>query len=352
MSDSQGLDLDAVSAFLDAASVPQDADLTVSLVGGGKSNLTYRVSDGTHRWILRRPPVGDVVRGAHDVGREFRVMGALHTTPVPVPNVTAMCTDTGYIGVPFYLMDEVDGEVLRTRALVEELSVEDRTAVGLALVDTLADLHDVDFTLVGLATLGRPDGYLERQLDRWLRQYRAIAARELPQIEPIAHTLRETMPTSSATSIVHGDFRIDNVIVDRDSPGTIRAVLDWEMATLGDPLADLATLIMFWDEPGRPFNPITGGLTAFEGFPSVNEVIKRYSARRGIQPGGLDWYLCFSQFKLAVILEQIHTRHTSGETIGDGFEGIDIMVDQLLAEASEAALTLSKPSPISHEESA
>jgi aminoglycoside phosphotransferase (APT) family kinase protein len=164
-------------------------------------------------------------------------------------------------------------------------------------------------------------------------------------VDTLAETLRATMPRDSATSIVHGDFRIDNVIVDHDDPGTIRAVLDWEMATLGDPLADLATLIMFWDETGRAFNPITGGLSAFEGFPTAADVARRYADRRGLTVSGLEWYLVFSQFKLAVILEQIHVRHASGQTRGEGFDGIDRMVDQLLAEAVTASATLHTPRP-------
>lgn len=328
-----GVDPQALRDHLEQQGVPVHGELDLSLVGGGKSNLTVAVTDGENRWILRRPPLGDFHPGAHDVSREHRVMRALGHSPVPVPTVVTTCEDPSVLGAPFYVMDEVPGVVLRTRDLVEELPVATRSRLSEALVDTLADLHDVDVAGVGLESLGKPEGYLERQLARWHRQYHSVSTRHAGLVDTIAGGLTSTMPASPAASVVHGDFRIDNVIVPVDDPGRIAAVLDWEMATLGDPLADLATLVMFWDEVGRPYNPITGGLTAFPGFLDVSEVVARYAARRDLDPGtvaSLDWYLTFSRFKLAVILEQIHVRHTAGQTQGAGFEGIDLMVDELL----------------------
>lgn len=336
------LNLDGISAFLDGRGIGVEGDLRAELVSGGKSNLTFRVFDDEHRWVLRRPPLGHVERGAHDVAREHLVMSALASSAVPVPPVVALCDDDGYIGAPFYLMEEVRGVVLRSREQIEALSEADRQAVGLALVDTLTDLHDIDTTDGDLSGLGHPDGYLTRQLDRWQRQYHRIAVRDLPEIDLLTTALRASLPESPRATVIHGDYRIDNVIVDAAEPGRILAVLDWEMATLGDPLADLATLVMFWDEPGRPFNPITGGLTAFGGFPDKAGVIRRYADRRGIDPSRLDWYLCFAELRLAVILEQIHARHVAGATVGDGFAGLDQMVDQLLASATSASSHLGK----------
>jgi aminoglycoside phosphotransferase (APT) family kinase protein len=330
-----GLDLPALATYLAGAGVPLAGPLTGELISGGRSNLTYAVGDGTRKWVVRRPPKGLVLSGAHDVGREFRVMAALAGTAVPVPAMVSFCADDSVLGVPFYVMERVDGTVLRARAQVMALDETQRAGLGTALVDTLADLHDVDYEAVGLGCLGRPDGYLQRQVERWAEQYRQIKARELPHIGHIVATLRATLPASGPASVVHGDYRLDNVIVERVGPPRIAAVLDWEMATLGDALADLATLVMFWDEPGRPYNPITAGLTAFAGFPSVADVIDRYVVRRELTVDDIDWYLVFSEFKLAVILEQIHARHAAGETIGDGFDAIGDMVPVLLDSAAE-----------------
>jgi len=329
----EGLDLTALTTYLRAASVPLEGPLTARLISGGRSNLTYAVTDGASRWVLRRPPLGQVLKGAHDVAREHRVMLGLAATAVPVPATVALCRDESVLGVEFYLMDEVGGQVLRTTGLVEPLAVSTRTALGHALVDTLADLHDVDYTAAGLADLGTPDGYLQRQVDRWVRQYGAINVRELPHVDEVVAALRKGMPVAQGASVVHGDYRLDNVMVGHDDPTRIVAVLDWEMATLGDPLADLAMLLMFWDEAGRPFNPITAGLMALDGFPSRDEAIEHYVTRRSLQVENLDWYAVFSQFKLAIILEQMHVRHLTGQTRGEGFEGLGEMVVDLLEAA-------------------
>ncbi|MCW2850026.1 MAG: Aminoglycoside phosphotransferase, partial [Marmoricola sp.] len=293
---------------------------------------------GSRRWILRRPPLGEYHRGAHDVGREYRVMAALKGSGVPVPDMVAMCRDVAVIGAPFYVMDLVEGVVLRTREMVSDLTPETRTSLSEVLVDTLADLHEVDIDAVGLTGLGKPTGYLERQLTRWQRQYHTISQRHSTIVDDIVAGLRDALPTTAHAAVVHGDFRIDNVIVTLADRSALAAVLDWEMATLGDPLADLATLAMFWDEEGRPFNPVTGGLTAFPGFLSTADVVRRYANRRNLDQRSVDslgWYLRFSKFKLAVILEQIHARHESGQTLGAGFEEIDRMVDQLLDECTD-----------------
>lgn len=329
------VDPQALSRHLAASGIDVAGPLELRPVGGGRSNLTLAVTDGSHRWILRRPPLGHYHPGAHDVAREHRVMAALRGSSVPVPVMVCLCEDPTVLGAPFYVMEEVPGQVLRTRELVAALPKDARARLAGSLVDTLADLHDVDVAGVGLGTLGKPDGYLQRQLSRWHRQYHSVSTRHTRLVDTLAANLTATMPASPRAAIVHGDFRIDNVIVRPDDPGRIAAVLDWEMATLGDPLADLATLVMFWDETGRPFNPITGGLTAFPGFLTGSEVVARYAARRHLDEevvASLDWYLTFSRFKLAVILEQIHVRHASGQTEGPGFENIDLMVDQLLDE--------------------
>jgi aminoglycoside phosphotransferase (APT) family kinase protein len=338
--DLAGIDLPALRTYLDDSGVTTAGVLSASLVGGGRSNLTFRVTDGASRWILRRPPLGHVERGAHDVSREFRVMAGLAGSAVPVPTPLVLTDDASVIGASFYVMDEVAGDVLRTRDDTEALTVAQRRGLGEALVDTLADLHDIDPGSAGLGALGRPDGYLQRQLDRWRRQFHAVAVRDLPEVDLVLDALQRTLPESGPAAVVHGDYRLDNVMVDAHDPTRLVAVLDWEMATLGDPLADLATLVMFWDEPGRAFNPITGGLTAFEGFPTVDEVVARYVARRGVDADRLGWYLCFAQVRMVVILEQMHARFVAGDTVGGGFEHIDVMSDQILAGAVAATSAL------------
>ncbi|WP_165521916.1 phosphotransferase family protein [Micromonospora zingiberis] len=332
------VDLAVLARVLAEREIPVAGPLTATLVAGGKSNLTFRVTDGVNRWILRRPPYGSYHRGAHDVAREYRVLAALAATAVPVPTVVALGTDQE---VPYYLMAEVPGDVLRTRDAVAAVAPADRHRLSIAMVDTLADLHEVRIDAVGLRDFGRPDGFLARQLARWHRQYHAVSRRHTVLVDELANRLGAGLPPPVGASIVHGDYRVDNLIVTPDDPGRIAAVLDWEMATLGDPLADLGTLVMFWDEVGRPFNPITGGLTAFAGFLDVDEVVSHYCARRGLDDQvstALPWYLAFAKFKLAVILEQIHVRHTSGQTLGDGFDGIGRMVDELLDDCALATL--------------
>lgn len=332
---SAGLDLAALGGYLSGLDIAVAGPLTATLISGGRSNLTYEVSDGVTEWILRRPPMGTVLAGAHDVGREYRVMKALATTVVPVPTMVALDPEGGVLGVPFYLMGRIDGAVLRTRSMVAKVAVPHRTRLGHALVDTLADLHDVDYQAIGLGELGRPTGYLQRQLERWVKQFHIIEFRPLPLVDIITDVLRADVPDNGLASIVHGDYRIDNVIVAADDAGRIAGVLDWEMATLGDPLADLATLVMFWDEPGRPYNPITGGLMDFEGFLSANEVVERYVARRDLTVETIDWYLAFAEFRLAIILEQMYARHVAGQTLGSGFDGIGDMVGTLLESAMD-----------------
>jgi aminoglycoside phosphotransferase (APT) family kinase protein len=317
--------------YLGDVGVPLQGELSTELVSGGKSNLTLRLTDGTSRWMLRRPPLGEYFAGAHDVSREFRVMGALAHTNIPVPTMVCYCSDVDVIGAPFYVMAEVPGTVLRRRSEVAALPVDTRRRLSHTMVDTLADLHQVNVQRTGLQDLGRPEGYLARQVARWIRQYEQVQVREIPGIRECGRWLHDTVPNSLESSLVHGDFRVDNVITHPDDHGRIAAVLDWEMATLGDPLLDLGTFLIFWDEPGRPFNPITAGLTALPGFLSREQVIARYSQRRGIQVTGIQWYVDFSAFKLAVILEQIHARHLHGQTRGAGFETVGSMVSELIA---------------------
>ncbi|MFD3454089.1 phosphotransferase family protein [Streptomyces sp. NPDC058691] len=319
-----GLDLDRLRRYLDVQrpGLLRGA-LDGELIEGGRSNLTYAVSDGTARWVVRRPPLGHVLATAHDMGREHRVISALRDTPVPVPGAVLLCEDPEVLGAPFYVMDFVDGTPFRTEKQLTELGPERTRAIVLGLVDTLVALHAVDPAEAGLADFGRPDGFLERQLRRWGKQLAASRSRDLPGIDELAAALGRRLPASGPPAVVHGDYRLDNVLVGSDD--TIRAILDWEMSTLGDPLTDLGLLLMYGElrpTPGTPVS-VTGGAP---GHPSAAELVERYAAGSGRDVSSVAWYTAFAYFKLAVILEGIHYRFTLGQTVGAGFDRIGAIV--------------------------
>jgi aminoglycoside phosphotransferase (APT) family kinase protein len=338
------LDLQALRRWLDdVAGASTAAPLTARLIAGGRSNPTYEISDGTCSWILRRPPHGHVLPTAHDMGREYRVISALWDTPVPVPRSRGLCTDEDVIGAQFYVMDKLDGITLRTQQDTAALTEDQRGRLADAMVDTLVALHEVDPESVGLGNWGRPAGYLDRQLNRWRTQWEASVTTPRPEVEEILRRLSVTLPDSSFPGIVHGDFKVDNMMLSRDDPTRIIGVLDWEMSTLGDTLTDLGILCSFWDQEGEFFNPITAGATALPGFPARAEVVDRYAAARGIEVTDLDWYMVFADFKIAVILEGIHARHVQGHTTGEDFEGVGEMVGLLLERALDLASTSTVP---------
>ncbi|WP_375000636.1 phosphotransferase family protein [Aeromicrobium sp. CTD01-1L150] len=341
MSSQDSLDLVALRRWLDHHLPEQTGGaLTARLIAGGRSNPTYELSDGTREWILRRPPHGHVLPTAHDMRREHRVLDALAGTAVPVPGVVGPSADADVIGVPFYVMDKLPGITLRTRADAARLSPERRRSLAHTMVDALAVLHEVDPAEVGLGDFGRPAGYLDRQLDRWRRQWEASATSPRPEVDELLHRLARHRPTTRRSGIVHGDFKLDNIMVDVDG-SRILGVLDWEMSTLGDTDADLGTLCSFWDEPGEPEHPITAGSTAIQGFPSREELVERYAFVRGIDVPDISWYRAFADVKTAVILEGIHARHRSGLTVGEGFDGVGEMVGTLLDRALDLTATYS-----------
>lgn len=323
--DPPGLDLERLRAYLDRArpDLVAGGDLHAGLIGGGRSNLTYTVTDGRSRWIVRRPPLGHVLPTAHDMSREYRVITALHPTNVPVPGTFLLCTDTEVLGAPFYVMEHVQGTPYQAVERLEALGPERIRTVGERLVDTLVDLHAVDPASVGLDDFGRPEGFLERQLRRWRKQLDASRSRDVPGIDELHERLGAAVPTSPAPTIVHGDYRIDNALVDEDDE--ISAVLDWEMSTVGDPLTDLALLVMYAD-PAAVVNA-----SQAPGYPGPEESVRRYAERSGRDVSALDWYVAFAFFKLAVILEGIHFRFGQGQTVGAGFDRIGTAVGPLVA---------------------
>ncbi|WP_280405361.1 phosphotransferase family protein [Nocardia brasiliensis] len=325
-----GLDLPALQQYFDKHVPDTAGPLTATLLPGGKSNLTYRLSDGTHDWVLRRPPLGPLTPTAHDMAREYRVVAALRDTDVPVAQAIALCEDTAVIGVPFAVVSFVDGLVLQDGDQTAALTSEQARATGNALVDTLAALHAVDYAAVGLAEFGRPAGYLARQVKRWRGQWDRVATRELDALDRLTEALRRTVPEQAAETIVHGDYRLDNTIVDRTDPGRIAAVVDWEMATLGDPLADLGLLQVYWDNRCEPVLGVRHAPSANPGFPSSDEVAERYAAATGFPLDRLPFYRALGYYKLAVIAEGIHQRFLAGKTVGDGFATIGAAVPLLL----------------------
>lgn len=323
-----------LAAFLgELTDQPLCDDLSVTLIAGGRSNPTYQLGFNGRRWVLRRPPYGHVLPTAHDMQREFRVLSALQETAVPVPEVYASCEDSSIIGAPFYLMEMLDGTTVRNRGQSASLTTEQRQSFSSSMVQTLADLHSIDPANVGLSGWGRPDGYLARQLDRWHRQWTASASIERPQVERILEALHAALPTTRYPGIVHGDFKTDNLIVSRTDPTHILGLLDWEMSTLGDTLADVGVMISFWDQIGEAFNPITAGVTALPGFPTRDELLDLYARRRGIDITGIDWYVVFADFKIAVILEGINARFQQGLTTDGNFQSVGAMVEPLLERA-------------------
>ncbi|WP_137990319.1 phosphotransferase family protein [Streptomyces vilmorinianum] len=297
--------------------------LTARLIEGGRSNLTYVVTDGTVQWVVRRPPLGHVLATAHDMKREHRVISALHGTAVPVPEPVLLCEDDTVLGAPFYVMEFVAGTPYRSAEQLAPLGPERTREAVLGLVDTLVDLHAVDPAAVGLGDFGRPEGFLDRQLRRWGKQLAASRGRDLAGIDELHAALGRALPASPAPTVVHGDYRLDNVLIGEDD--RIKAVLDWEMSTLGDPLTDLGLLAMYSARLDVPHSPVSTTATA-AGHPTPAELIERYAARSGRDTSAISWYTAFAWFKLAVILEGIHYRYTLGQTVGAGFDRIGELV--------------------------
>jgi aminoglycoside phosphotransferase (APT) family kinase protein len=323
----KGIDAERVGRFFERALPSFGAPLRFELISGGRSNLTYRVSAPGGDCVLRRPPLGHVLPTAHDMAREYRVLAALADTDVPVARPFALCEDPEVNGAPFYVMELRPGLVLNERVPEGYATTrEERRRISLALVDVLARLHRVDFAARGLADFGRPEGYLERQVRRWSQQWEKSKVEELPEIDALIRWLRGALPASPAPTLVHGDYRLGNVALDAADPGRIRAVFDWEMATLGDPLADLGYTLIYWGEEADPPEERMPGsfqaVTAQPGFLTRAELAAEYARRSGVDVAHVDFYRVLALYKLAVISEGIYARHLQGKTLGRGFENL------------------------------
>ena len=320
-----GVDLERLTPWFRANVAPLD-ELRAEIIGHGRSNLTYRIHAGEESWVLRRPPLSHVQPTAHDMKREFRVISALAGTDVPVPGTVALCEDASVNDAPFYVMEYVEGFVpADATEFARRFDEGARRRIGEELIDILVYLHSIVLDDVGLGDFGKPEGYLERQVRRFSDQLTRIKTRDVPDLEELPRRLAAALPAQSGSGIVHGDYRLDNAILDAE--GRIAAVLDWEMATLGDPLADVGLLMMYWADPeGSSGTDMPGvassAVTALPGFLTKAEARERYAERSGRDLGNLDFYIVLGHFKLAVILENMHARFLAGGTVGAGFEVI------------------------------
>ena len=319
--------------------LPGDGPLTVERLAAGHSNLTFVVRRGGHEWILRRPPQGPLLPTAHDVIREYRVLDLLARSGcgVRVPAVTLACEDPAVVGAPFYLMERVPGQVIRTE-LPDWVGEAERRTLGYELVDALAELHAAPTGPFVDAGIGKPTGYLARQLRRWRGQREGAKTRELPDYDVLSAWLENHLPADAATSLVHGDYKLDNVVVTPGGP-RVAAILDWEMATVGDPLADLGYLLSFWLEPGETdeFSEVAGNVTREPGFPTRAELVERYAERSGRDVSDLTAYVVLAIWKLAILLEASYARHLAGTTDDPFFALLDKGVPALLAKARRVA---------------
>jgi aminoglycoside phosphotransferase (APT) family kinase protein len=315
--------LETLREFLAAAALGAPADLGATPIGDGHSNVTFALSTGV---VLRRPPRGPLPPSAHDVLREARLLGALEATPVPTPRVLAVCDDASVIGAPFYVMELIPGEVI-TGTVPEALaSPEQHDRIADELIDALVALHAVDWTTIGLEGFGKPSGYLERQLRRFTGLWEHNKTREIPEFEAVARWLADNLPASPPATIVHGDYRLGNVMFAPGAPARLAAILDWEMATIGDPLADVGYMMLQWTEADdAPSRFAMSRVTALPGFPTRRELVARYEQRSGRSMSSLDWYVTLALWKAVAFMEGNYKRAISGasddpylKSFGDG----------------------------------
>jgi aminoglycoside phosphotransferase (APT) family kinase protein len=345
MTEPEGIDVAAVTAWFVRNVIGVEAPLAFTAIPGGRSNLTYIVDDAAGaRWVLRRPPLGEVLATAHDMSREHDVISALRNTDVPVPPIAGICQEAEVTGAPFYVMGYVDGVVARDPATVDAhfpVAVRDRLAGE--VVDGLARIHAVGPDSVGLGGLGRREGYIARQLRRWHGQWERSKTRELAAVEEVHDWLAAHVPEQGPACLVHGDYRLDNCLF---SPaGELLAVLDWELCTLGDPLADVGLLMVYWSRPGDAVSALLDAPTALDGFPDRGELLERYARRSGRDVSLIDYYVAFGYWKLACILEGVYARWAAGAmgSLGEAdedwraFEG---HVEELAEAARDAVARL------------
>jgi aminoglycoside phosphotransferase (APT) family kinase protein len=336
MTTAPGIDVDGVSGWL-AEHVPgTTAPFTFTRIGEGQSNLTFRVEDAAGRpLVLRRPPLGEILASAHDVVREHRILTALHPAGFPVPRTLAVCEDVAVTGAPFYAMEHVDGLVLSRVATGERIAPEVRARLGREVAATLAQLHRVDLDAVGLGDFRRPESLISRQLRRWRRQWEASKTRELADIEDVAAWLEAHMPEEREVALLHGDYHLNNFVLGED--GSVRAVLDWELCTAGDPLADVGQMVAYWNEMRSPDGFFRQPVASLEGFPDAAALADAYARASGRDVDGLGYWVAFAYWKIAIIIEGVYRRWLNDPQNGSDAGSLAPAVDRLAGLARGAA---------------
>jgi len=336
------LDLAKLEPFLRVHYPNESGQLIVRQYPSGHSNLTYSVQLGPREMVLRRPPFGSKVKTAHDMGREFRVLSKLHSHYPPAPHVLLFCEDISVLGAPFYLMEPIHGIIFRSD-VPEGLnfSAEVAQRVSESFLDNLALLHGLDYNAVGLAELGKPQGYLERQVRGWIERYHGSKTHDIPEVETISNWIQQHMPSSSGATLIHNDYKYDNVVLDPSDLTRIIGVLDWEMCTIGDPLTDLGSALAYWVDASDPPEILQTrwGPTTYTGSLTRAQLVHRYAQKTGRDVSEMAFYLVFARFKIAVIVQQIYYRYHQGLTHDERFATMPNRIQLLLRAALRTAET-------------
>jgi aminoglycoside phosphotransferase (APT) family kinase protein len=338
----EDLDLTKLEPFLRSHFPDEAGHLMVRQYPSGHSNLTYSLQLGPREMVLRRPPFGSKVKTAHDMGREFRVLSKLHAHYHPAPRVLLFCDDASVLGAPFYLMEPIHGVILR-RDVPPGLDFPPEMArsVSESFLDNLALLHGLDYSAIGLADLGKPEGYLERQVRGWIERYHGSKTHDIPEVETISNWIHERTPASSAAALIHNDYKYDNVVLDPNDLSRIIGVLDWEMCTIGDPLTDLGSALAYWVDASDPPQMLETrwGPTTHPGSLTRAQLVHRYAQKTGRDVSGMAFYLVFARFKIAVIVQQIYYRYHRGLTHDERFATMPHRIKLLLRAALQTAET-------------
>ncbi|MEM7110877.1 MAG: phosphotransferase family protein [Chloroflexota bacterium] len=327
-----------IADFLRGKLPGTERPLTVRQFGGGAANLTYLLDYGTHEYVLRRPPLGPVAKSAHDMGREYRVLSVLHEVFPLAPKAYLYSEDVDLIGAPFFVMDRKQGVVVRQTIPNIYADVPNAARrMSEALVDALAAFHAVDYEAIGLDQLGKPDGFVERQIEGWFRRWHKAKTDDLPEMERVYSWLKDNLPTASAHSLIHNDYKLDNVMLSADDPGKMVAIFDWDMCTLGDPLSDLGSLLCYWTEPTDPMYMLKSSMmpTGDVGFMTRAELVQRYAEKSGRDVHNINFYHALGLYRLVVIIAQIYIRYARGQTQDARFARFGQMIP-LMAKAAEA----------------
>jgi aminoglycoside phosphotransferase (APT) family kinase protein len=330
----------ALESYLRAHFPEERGPLEIKQFPSGHSNLTYSVHLGRREFVLRRPPFGSKVKSAHDMGREFRVLSKLHAVYPQAPEVLSYCDDVSALGGPFYLMRPIHGIIIRRNPPAGlEFSAEIARRLSESFVDNLARLHGLDYASIGLGDLGKPEGYLERQVRGWTERYHGSRTHEFPEVERIATWMKEHLPPAGAAALVHNDYKYDNLVLDPSDITKIIGLLDWEMCTIGDPLTDLGTALAYWIDPGdsKALQMIRWGPTTHPGSMTRARLVEQYATKTGRDVSHIAFYLVFARFKVAVIVQQIYYRYHQGLTKDERFASMPAVVEALLKASWQCA---------------